>query len=250
MIHQFLPVAEQEEADARRSRRAAARLLERAAPGLHHRRRGRAPAGGRPPTTPRCCSAGPAASDLPEGMASDTDLRWLVLRNLAASGTIGEPEIDAALELDRTLQGSLQALRAKASRPDARLQGVGLGPADGGPGPLQLRDERARGRVLDRPGPRRRPAVRRALLHRRAGDGRAGRRGRARPRRHAGLPEPGGRAGDARPDAGGAGARRPEPGGAPRARGRRLRAGRGGALAGACSAGGEASHDRAPDGNP
>jgi aminopeptidase N len=117
VIRQFLPVEEQEEAE-RQVAGAAARLLERARPGS---------------TTAVVAARRLAATsddtgllqrwargeDLPEGMASDTDLRWLVLRNLAASGTIGEPEIDAALDLDRTLQGSLQALRAKASRPDA-----------------------------------------------------------------------------------------------------------------------------------
>jgi aminopeptidase N len=116
MIHQFLPPAEQDEATEQVAA-AAARLLEHAAPGS---------------TTALVAARriAMASSDtallqrwadgvgLPEGMATDTDLRWLVLRNLAASGAIGEPEIDAALELDRTLQGSLHALRAKASRPD------------------------------------------------------------------------------------------------------------------------------------
>ncbi len=116
VIHQFLPPAEQEEATEQVAA-AAAQLLEHAAPGS---------------TTALVAARRIAmtSSDtallrrwadgdgLPEGMASDTDLRWLVLRNLAASGAIGEPEIDAALDRDRTLQGSLQALRAKASRPD------------------------------------------------------------------------------------------------------------------------------------
>ncbi len=116
VIHQFLPPAEQEDATEQVAA-AAARLLEQAAPGS---------------TTALVAARRIAmtSSDtallqrwaegeaLPEGMASDTDLRWLVLRNLAASGAIGEAEIDAALEVDRTLQGSLQALRAKASRPD------------------------------------------------------------------------------------------------------------------------------------
>ena len=118
-------------------------------------------------------------------MASDTDLRWLVLRNLAASGTIGEPEIDAALELDRTLQGSLQALRAKASRPDAASKAWAWDQLTGDRGRSNYEmNELAAGfwtaRDLDVVRP-----VRRALLHRRAGDGGAGRRGRAGPRRHA-----------------------------------------------------------------
>ena len=117
VIHQFLPVAEQDDATAQVAL-AAARLLERAEPGsttavVAARRLALTS------TDTDLLQRWTRGVDLPEGMEGDTDLRWQVLRNLAASGTIGEPEIDAALELDRTLQGSLHALRAKASRPDA-----------------------------------------------------------------------------------------------------------------------------------
>jgi aminopeptidase N len=117
VIHQFLPPAEQEDATEQVAV-AAAQLLEHAAPGSTTA----LVAARRIAMTSRDTALMQRWADgvgLPEGMASDTDLRWLVLRNLAASGAIGEPEIDAALEVDRTLQGSLQALRAKASRPDS-----------------------------------------------------------------------------------------------------------------------------------
>ena len=56
---------------------------------------------------------------LPEGLAGDSDFRWVVLCNLARRGVVGPVEIDAALERDHTMQGNLKALQAKASAPDA-----------------------------------------------------------------------------------------------------------------------------------
>jgi aminopeptidase N len=56
---------------------------------------------------------------LPEGLGQDSDFRWVVLVNLARRGAIGPAEIDAALEQDHTMQGTLKALQAKASAPDA-----------------------------------------------------------------------------------------------------------------------------------
>jgi aminopeptidase N len=56
---------------------------------------------------------------LPEGLGEDSDFRWVVLGNLARRGAIGPAEIDAALEQDHTMQGTLKALQAKASAPDA-----------------------------------------------------------------------------------------------------------------------------------
>jgi aminopeptidase N len=117
VIHQFLPVAEQEDATGQVAL-AAAQLLEHARAGsttavVAARRLAMTS------SDTGLLQRWAGGVDLPEGMASDTDLRWLVLRNLAASGMVGEREIDAALDLDRTLQGSLHALRAKASRPDA-----------------------------------------------------------------------------------------------------------------------------------
>ena len=56
---------------------------------------------------------------LPEGLGEDSDFRWVVVVNLARRGAIGAVEIQAALERDHTMQGSLKALQAKASAPDA-----------------------------------------------------------------------------------------------------------------------------------
>jgi aminopeptidase N len=56
---------------------------------------------------------------LPEGLGEDSDFRWVVLVNLARRGAIGAVEVEAALERDHTMQGSLKALQAKASLPDA-----------------------------------------------------------------------------------------------------------------------------------
>jgi len=55
---------------------------------------------------------------LPEGLAGDSDFRWVVLCTLARRAAIGPAEIDAALELDHTMQGNLKSLQAKASVPD------------------------------------------------------------------------------------------------------------------------------------
>jgi len=58
-----------------------------------------------------------AGQDLPESLAADSDLRWLVVRNLASRGVVDEAGIDAALAADNTMQGGLHALHAKAARP-------------------------------------------------------------------------------------------------------------------------------------
>ena len=55
---------------------------------------------------------------LPEGLGEDADFLWVVLGNLARRGAIGSSEIDAARERDRTMQGGLKALQAKASAPE------------------------------------------------------------------------------------------------------------------------------------
>jgi aminopeptidase N len=146
--------------------------------------------------------------DLPEGMEGDTDLRWQVLRNLAASGTIGEPEIDAALELDRTLQGSLHALRAKASRPDAASKAWAWDQLTGDRGRSNYEmNELAAGFWTARDLEVVRPYVERYFTDV-PGDGGPRRRGRPGPRGHARLPEPGRGAGDPGADGRGAGARR------------------------------------------
>ena len=53
------------------------------------------------------------------GLAVDTELRWSLVRRLAAVGAIGDAEIDAELERDATDQGKNHALGARAAVPDA-----------------------------------------------------------------------------------------------------------------------------------
>ena len=53
------------------------------------------------------------------GLSVDTDLRWSLLRRLAATGRAGDAEIDAELARDSTDQGRNQALGARAAIPDA-----------------------------------------------------------------------------------------------------------------------------------
>jgi aminopeptidase N len=63
-----------------------------------------------------------SGEQLPKGLDGDSDFRWLVLGNLARRGAIGPAEIDAALEQDQTMQGSLKSLQAKASAPHASVK--------------------------------------------------------------------------------------------------------------------------------
>jgi aminopeptidase N len=60
-----------------------------------------------------------AGQELPEGLAGDSDFRWVVLGNLAGRGAIGSAELDVALGEDRTMTGNLKWLQARASAPDA-----------------------------------------------------------------------------------------------------------------------------------
>jgi len=59
-----------------------------------------------------------SGQQLPEGLAGDSDFRWVVLGNLARRGVIGSAEMDAALDQDHTMAGNLKWLQAKASAPD------------------------------------------------------------------------------------------------------------------------------------
>jgi aminopeptidase N len=56
--------------------------------------------------------------DLPAGLEDDGDFRWIVVRNLAARGLLGDDDIERYRRTDDTLQGSLNALFCSASRPD------------------------------------------------------------------------------------------------------------------------------------
>jgi aminopeptidase N len=53
------------------------------------------------------------------GLVVDTELRWSLLRRLAATGRAGDHEINAELERDNTDAGRRNALAARAGIPDA-----------------------------------------------------------------------------------------------------------------------------------
>ena len=58
-----------------------------------------------------------ADDGVPEGLAMDADLRWLVTGRLARLGAIGDAEIDAELERDTSSEGVVHAVRCRASLP-------------------------------------------------------------------------------------------------------------------------------------
>jgi aminopeptidase N len=57
-----------------------------------------------------------------DGLAVDTDLRWHVVRSLAARGVLTEDEITAEAERDPTAAGQRQAAAARAARPTAEAK--------------------------------------------------------------------------------------------------------------------------------
>ncbi|WMX47069.1 aminopeptidase N [Streptomyces roseicoloratus] len=56
-------------------------------------------------------------SEVIDGLAVDTELRWAFVQRLAATGRFEEPEIAAELERDRTAAGERHAATARAARP-------------------------------------------------------------------------------------------------------------------------------------
>ncbi len=54
---------------------------------------------------------------LPAGLEDDGDFRWIVVGNLARRGFLDDADIERFREADDTLQGSLNALMCRASRP-------------------------------------------------------------------------------------------------------------------------------------
>ena len=60
-----------------------------------------------------------AERDLPEGLAPDAELRWLVLRSLVVTGAAGPGDIDAEAGRDRSAAGAEHAAWARAALPDA-----------------------------------------------------------------------------------------------------------------------------------
>jgi aminopeptidase N len=58
-----------------------------------------------------------AGTGVPEGLAVDADLRWLVMLTLARLGAIGDADIDAELERDKTSEGIVHAAECRAALP-------------------------------------------------------------------------------------------------------------------------------------
>ena len=65
------------------------------------------------------CRAFLEARDLPEGVALDPELRWILVYYLAARGAADQPEIDAALAADPSSTGLVRAEGTRAARPTA-----------------------------------------------------------------------------------------------------------------------------------
>ena len=59
-----------------------------------------------------------AGSAVIDGLAIDTEFRWLLLRRLVSRGAAGPAEIDAELDRDRTDAGERHAVTCRASIPD------------------------------------------------------------------------------------------------------------------------------------
>ncbi len=60
--------------------------------------------------------------EAPPGLAVDTDLRWLIITQLARRGAIGEAEIAAEAERDATAAGAERAAGARAALPTAEAK--------------------------------------------------------------------------------------------------------------------------------
>ncbi len=60
--------------------------------------------------------------EVPEGLAVDTELRWLIVATLARAGRFGETQIAAELERDNTNSGAEHAAGARAAIPTAEAK--------------------------------------------------------------------------------------------------------------------------------
>ncbi|MBS2937199.1 aminopeptidase N [Nocardioides sp. J2M5] len=60
-----------------------------------------------------------------EGLAVDQDLRWGLITALAKNGRFGDAEIDAELDVDRTISGKEQAAAARVAQPTAEAKAAG-----------------------------------------------------------------------------------------------------------------------------
>jgi aminopeptidase N len=60
-----------------------------------------------------------------EGLAVDQDMRWALITALARSGRFGDAEIDAELEVDKTISGQESAAAARVAQPTAEAKEAG-----------------------------------------------------------------------------------------------------------------------------
>ena len=60
-----------------------------------------------------------------EGLAVDQDMRWTLITALAKAGRFGDAEIDAELEVDRTISGKEQAAAARVAQPTPEAKEAG-----------------------------------------------------------------------------------------------------------------------------
>ncbi|PKH44383.1 aminopeptidase N [Nocardioides alpinus] len=60
-----------------------------------------------------------------EGLAVDQDMRWTLITALARAGRFGDAEIDAELEVDKTISGKEQAAAARVAQPTAEAKEAG-----------------------------------------------------------------------------------------------------------------------------
>jgi aminopeptidase N len=68
-----------------------------------------------------------------EGLSIDTDLRWLIVRSLAAAGVAGDEIIEREVERDPTDKGRREAAAARAARPSAEAKAEAWGALTGAP---------------------------------------------------------------------------------------------------------------------
>ncbi len=101
-----------------------------------------------------------AGEGLPAVLAADEDFRWLVLRRLATLGELGDPELEAAEDADRSLAGRLAALGVRAVRPTPEAKEWAWARLRDDAEPLQLRSARGGPRLLGSAGSRARAPVR------------------------------------------------------------------------------------------
>ncbi|RCK69254.1 aminopeptidase N [Desertihabitans brevis] len=122
-VHQYTP-RDQRETLARRWTSGLASLLAAAVPGSDHQlalaqalaRSIRTDAG------VRVLQGWLAGEEVPEGLEVDTDLRWLLITQLARLGQVDEAAVAAEQQRDQTIAGAERAAGARAARPTAEAK--------------------------------------------------------------------------------------------------------------------------------